>query len=67
MITTISLNPSIDRTVEVERFVPGGLNRVVESNSVAAGKGVNGRARGIGAGRGCGVHWIYVQRGRKAV
>lgn len=41
MITTISLNPSIDRTVEVERFVPGGLNRVVESNSVAAGKGVN--------------------------
>ena len=41
MITTISLNPSIDRTVEVERFVPGGLNRVVEAHSVAAGKGVN--------------------------
>lgn len=41
MITTVSLNPSIDRTVEVERFVPGGLNRVIEARSVAAGKGVN--------------------------
>ena len=41
MITTISLNPSIDRTVEVERFVQGGLNRVVDAHSVAAGKGIN--------------------------
>ena len=41
MITTISLNPSIDRTVNVEKFVPGGLNRVVSAHSVAAGKGIN--------------------------
>lgn len=41
MITTISLNPSIDRTVNVESFVTGGLNRVTSSHSVAAGKGVN--------------------------
>lgn len=41
MITTISLNPSIDRTVNVERFVPGGLNRVSSAHSVAAGKGIN--------------------------
>ena len=41
MITTISLNPSIDRTVDVEHFVPGGLNRVLQTHSVAAGKGIN--------------------------
>ena len=41
MITTISLNPSIDRTVNVEKFVHGGLNRVVSAHSVAAGKGIN--------------------------
>lgn len=41
MITTISLNPSIDRTVNVEKFVQGGLNRVISSHCVAAGKGVN--------------------------
>jgi 1-phosphofructokinase len=41
MITTISLNPSIDRTVSVEKLVHSGLNRVQSSHSVAAGKGVN--------------------------
>lgn len=41
MITTIFLNPSIDRTVNVEKFVQGGLNRVLSSHCVAAGKGVN--------------------------
>jgi len=41
MITTISLNPSIDRTVTVESLAVGGLNRVQSSHSVAAGKGVN--------------------------
>lgn len=41
MITTISLNPSIDRTVTVDSFVQGGLNRVVSTQSVAAGKGIN--------------------------
>ena len=41
MITSVSLNPSIDRTLTVERFAPGGLNRVAAKNDVAAGKGVN--------------------------
>lgn len=41
MITTISLNPSIDRTISVDRFVPGGLNRVRSVHNVAAGKGIN--------------------------
>ena len=41
MITCISLNPSIDRTLVVEGFAPGQLNRVVSSSDVAAGKGIN--------------------------
>lgn len=41
MITTVSLNPSIDRTVNVEHFTLGGLNRVIAAQSVAAGKGIN--------------------------
>lgn len=41
MITSVSLNPSIDRTLTVEGFNPGGLNRVVSKNDIAAGKGIN--------------------------
>lgn len=41
MITTVSLNPSIDRTIEVEQFTVGGLNRVIRQTDVAAGKGTN--------------------------
>lgn len=41
MITTISLNPSIDHTVYVDHFVEGGLNRVSGTHSVPAGKGIN--------------------------
>lgn len=41
MITTVSLNPCIDKRIEVETFVPGGLNRVVNTVSELAGKGVN--------------------------
>ena len=41
MITTVSLNPSIDRTIEVEKFTVGGLNRVAKQTDVAAGKGTN--------------------------
>ncbi len=41
MITSISLNPSIDRTLTVENFTAGGLNRVLLKNDVAAGKGIN--------------------------
>jgi len=41
MITSVSLNPSIDRTLTVEGFKPGGLNRVISKSDVAAGKGIN--------------------------
>jgi 1-phosphofructokinase len=41
MITSVSLNPSIDRTLTVDGFTPGGLNRVISRNDVAAGKGIN--------------------------
>ena len=41
MITSISLNPSIDRTVTVDGLSVGGLNRVKSQTDVAAGKGVN--------------------------
>jgi len=41
MITALSLNPSIDRTLCVENFCTGGLNRVKTQKDVAAGKGVN--------------------------
>lgn len=41
MITTVSLNPSIDRTIELEHFQAGGLNRVLKQTDVAAGKGTN--------------------------
>ena len=41
MITSISLNPSIDRTLTVENFTCGGLNRVIAKSDVAAGKGIN--------------------------
>jgi len=41
MITSISLNPSIDRTLEVASFTAGGLNRVLAQTDVAAGKGTN--------------------------
>lgn len=41
MITSISLNPSIDRTVTVDGLHVGGLNRVLSQTDVAAGKGAN--------------------------
>lgn len=41
MITSISLNPSIDRTVTVDGLCVGGLNRVRAQTDVAAGKGTN--------------------------
>lgn len=41
MIVTVTPNPSIDRTIRIERLVPGGLNRAHSATSEAAGKGVN--------------------------
>ncbi|MDR1495871.1 MAG: 1-phosphofructokinase family hexose kinase [Clostridiales Family XIII bacterium] len=41
MIVTVTLNPAIDKTAEVERFNPGGLNRLGNIVLDAGGKGVN--------------------------
>jgi 1-phosphofructokinase len=41
VIVTVTPNPSIDRTVRLERLVTGGLNRAHSATSEAAGKGVN--------------------------
>lgn len=41
MITALSLNPSIDRTLTVPKFTYGGLNRVSSEKQDAGGKGVN--------------------------
>ena len=41
MITAFCANPCIDRTIEVEKFVYGGMNRIVSSREDGSGKGVN--------------------------
>ncbi len=41
MITTLCMNPSFDRTVEVDRLLPGELNRVRAARQDVGGKGIN--------------------------
>lgn len=41
MIITVTLNPAIDQTVEVEQFTLGDTNRVVASRFDIGGKGIN--------------------------
>lgn len=41
MVTTICLNPAIDRTVTVDALIPGQVNRVRSTRTDAGGKGVN--------------------------
>jgi len=41
MIVTVTLNPCRDKTQVIERFVHGGMNRVIESREDLSGKGVN--------------------------
>lgn len=41
MITTVCLNPCVDRTVWIQGFVRGGMNRVLREESHPSGKGVN--------------------------
>ncbi|MFU0832238.1 MAG: Tagatose-6-phosphate kinase [Oscillospiraceae bacterium] len=41
MIITVTLNPCIDRTVQVDGFVLGGTNHVTASRCDVAGKGIN--------------------------
>ncbi len=41
MIYTVTFNPSIDYVIEVENFTAGTVNRVVDENKYAGGKGIN--------------------------
>ena len=46
MIVTVTLNPAIDQTIEVDRFVEGDTNRVASIRLDIGGKGIN-VARGL--------------------
>lgn len=41
MIVTVTMNPAIDKTVEIDRLQPGGLNRIQKVEYDAGGKGIN--------------------------
>lgn len=41
MIVTVTMNPAIDKTVEIEKFVSRGLNRIRKAEYDAGGKGIN--------------------------
>ena len=41
MIVTVTMNPAIDKTVEVEKLVCRGLNRIRKVEYDAGGKGIN--------------------------
>ncbi len=41
MIVTVTMNPAIDKTVDIERLEHGGLNRISHVEMDAGGKGIN--------------------------
>jgi len=41
MIATLTLNPCIDKTIQINNFVYGGTNRAMETRVDPAGKGIN--------------------------
>jgi len=41
LILTVSLNPCIDRTIEIEKFLYGGTNKVLKTREDISGKGIN--------------------------
>lgn len=41
MIVTVAMNPAIDKTIEIEALLPGGLNRIQKVEYDAGGKGIN--------------------------
>lgn len=40
-VVTVTMNPALDKTVTVDRFSPGSLNRIQEIRVDAGGKGIN--------------------------
>jgi 1-phosphofructokinase len=56
MIVTVTPNPSVDRTIEVDRLTPGGVHRARSVRVDAGGKGVNvSRALAANQHRTCAV------------
>lgn len=55
MITSICLNPSFDKTVEVDALLPGEVNRIRASRTDMGGKGINVAvvAKRLGLGERC--------------
>ena len=41
MITTVTLNPAIDKTITASRLLPGQVNRSESVKNIAGGKGIN--------------------------
>lgn len=41
MIITVTMNPAIDKTVEIDSLIQGGLNRISKVEYDAGGKGIN--------------------------
>lgn len=41
MIVTVTMNPAIDKTIEIDKFIHGGLNRIRKTEYDAGGKGIN--------------------------
>ena len=60
MIHTVTLNPSLDRTLRYDRLVPGEVNRASSVRVEPSGKGVNVAA----ALRSLGVEATILVRGR---
>lgn len=41
MIVTVTMNPAIDKTVQLDQLIPGALNKIISVVEDAGGKGIN--------------------------